>query len=101
MVNIPECLPITVEPSAIKFGLILPRFEQIILNCETCSFDETSTVTIDGFKPWRIIVNKGAITENQIKVLLVVPPKLILRPGVKTVTVTTGNEVWTGEIEIQ
>jgi hypothetical protein len=57
-------------------------------------------VTIEGFAPWRIIVNRNDITETQIKASLVVPLKIILKPGVKKVTITTGGEVWTGELNI-
>jgi hypothetical protein len=89
---------LSVDQSPLTTGFLLPRVYFITISAENFFFNDNSQVKIEDFKQWRIIKQKVSLKEMQV--LLIVPSRLFITKGIKTITVTTDSEVCTGTIEI-
>jgi hypothetical protein len=96
-VTAPPC-KLTIEPSPVRSFFLLPRpFLKLTITGENSSFDKTSTVNIEGVRSIRI----KDVTGNKITARVWIPLKSIIGTGKKQVTVKTGDQFCTGEIEIE
>ena len=89
---------LSVDQSPLTTGFLLPRVYYITISAENFFFNDNSQIKIEDFKQWRIIKQKVSLEEMQV--LLIVPSRLFITKGIKTITVTTDSEVCTGTTEI-
>jgi hypothetical protein len=89
---------LSVNQSPITAGFLLPRMYFITVSATNFFFDDNSQIKIEDFRQWRII--KQNVSLEEMQVILIVPSRLFITKGMKTITVTTGTEVCTGTIEI-
>jgi hypothetical protein len=94
----PPCA-LTSSPANLQAGFLLPRWYLVSLHGTGSGFSNKSSVEIEGVRFMKIMNTSAA--GNKIAVLMVIPPRFMSSTGVRRVTVTTGDEVCSGEIEIQ
>ena len=97
VVSLVDCF-ISVSPSTIRSGAILPRIRVITLTGGS-NWTTDSMVKIEGINT--IIPLFRKTDETEIRVLAFIPSKLRLPAGKKTVTETTGNELCNGSMMIE
>jgi hypothetical protein len=102
VVPTPPCA-ITVSPSTVTTGFLLPRFTSLTITGSNCTFDSTTEVSISG-RGVRIIGNP-TISGSTITLRLYTSPRLFGGPlssvGEKTLTVTTGTETSTATVTVE
>jgi hypothetical protein len=73
-------------------------FRRIKILAVAGAFDETSMVSIQGFR----FISITTVKPTELTVLVVVPPRYLLASlGDKTVNVITGDQICTGTIAIR
>jgi hypothetical protein len=92
----PVC-PLTFSPSSFHNGIILPRIRTLTITGTNSVWTGESTVTIEGIN----ILTTQVQSATKISVLAIIPSKLRLVAGNKTVTITTGTDTCTGTLVIQ
>jgi|GEM_PF-5701240 len=93
----PLVCSLTISPSPFSNGIILPRIRRFTITGTNSAWTSSSTVTIQGIN----LIIPLSRTASSITVLAIVPSKIRLAAGNKTVTVTTGTVVCTGTLVIQ
>jgi len=88
---------LTVSPDTFRNGVMLPRIRIFTISGTNSNWDSTSAVKIQGITTL-IPLSRS---KSEIRVLALVPSKMRLSAGNKTVTVTTGNEICTGNLVIE
>jgi LmbE family N-acetylglucosaminyl deacetylase len=96
-VNAKPLITVTVNPGTVRSGFILPRIRTFTITGLNSNWDSTSVVTIKGID----ILIPFSRSKNEIRALALVPSKMRLPAGSKTVTVTTGNEISTGNLVVE
>jgi hypothetical protein len=86
-----------VSPDPFVNGFILPRIRIFTITGTNSNWGSTSVVKIQGIN----MVIPLSRSQGAIRVLALVPSKVFLPAGSKTVTVTTGNEICNGEMVIK
>jgi hypothetical protein len=95
--NPPPTCTVTTNPASVRSGWFIPMFKQIKIQTLTGEFDETSTVSIQGFR----FISISSATSTEITVLVLVPPRYLLGGlGDKTVHVITGGETCSGTLTL-
>jgi hypothetical protein len=84
---IPPCI-ITVSPNEMRTGLLLGRVKTLTITGLSCSFDDTSTVTISGGVK---VLSTEIISSSELRIKTLLPPVIMGGKGNKTVTVQTGD----------
>ena len=92
----PPCTLI-VSPGTFRNGVILPRIIIFTITGTNSNWDSTSAVKIQGITT----IIPLSRSKSEIRVLALVPSKMRLPAGNKAVTVTTGNEICTGNLVIE
>jgi hypothetical protein len=102
VVPTPPCT-ITVSPNPVNNGFLLPRLATITITGSNCTFDDTTTVSIEG-RGVRIL-GSPTISGSTITLRCYISPGLFGGPlssnGDKTVTVTTGAETATATLTVE
>jgi hypothetical protein len=92
----PPCT-LTVNPGTFRNGVILPRISIFTISGTKSNWGSTSAVKIQGITTL-IPLSRS---KSEIWLLALVPSKMRLPAGNKAVTVTTGNEICTGNLVIE
>jgi hypothetical protein len=92
----PPCT-LSVSPGTFVNGVMLPRIKIFTITSTNSNWGSTSAVKIQGINLF-IPLSRS---KNEIRGLALVPSKMRLPAGSKTVTVTTGNEMCTGSLTIE
>jgi len=96
-VNAKPACTLAVSPGTFTNGIMLPRIKTFTITGTNSNWGSTSAVQIQGIN----MLIPLSRSENEIRVLALVPSKMRLPAGNKVVTVTTGNEVCTGNLVIE
>jgi parallel beta-helix repeat protein len=96
-VNAAPLCNLSVSPGTFRNGVILPRISIFTISGTNSNWDSSSAVKIQGIKT----IIPLSRSKSEIKILAFIPSKLRLPAGNKAVTVTTGNEICTGNLVIE
>jgi hypothetical protein len=96
-VNAKPSVILTVNPGTVRSGFILPRIRTFTITGLNSNWDSTSIVKIQGIG----ILIPLSRSKNEIRMLALVPSKMRLPAGNHAVTVTTGNQICTGNLVIE
>jgi hypothetical protein len=95
--QLPSPCTLTVSPGTLRNGVILPRIRTFTITGTNSNWGSTSTVAIQGINT----IIPLSQSKSEIRVLALVPAKMSLPAGNKAVTVTTGDEICTGNLVIE
>ena len=95
--NPPPSCSLTVDPESVRSGFLIPLFARIKIQTDGGAFDETSAISIQGFR----YIRTTLITPTSIEVLAIVPPQFLIGKSNKIVTVLTGTQICTGTLAIR
>jgi hypothetical protein len=93
------CWMVAVSPAKLRAGFILPRWYLISISASGAGFTSESTVEIEGVRFLKVINTSAA--GDMLNAGVILPPRFIIGKGWRHVTITTGDEICTAELEIE
>lgn len=101
-VNAPPPCPLTVEPTSLRAGFLFPRLHLITIKSPNANFNSESIIETENIRILKVLETEP----NQIRAVVLIPPKYQITKGMKQIKITTDTEglcpeVCNGEIEIK